>query len=200
MGWFDSMAAGASAAGGGMGSLAGLGMGSGSPITVQPGQRLPGPFGGVDPSLLNSPQPVPGMPPRDLETGGYNNPTQGHIIDGPSPFPMMPYPGGKDSTGMPLITDNWNPDNRGSGQPINQPMSGFDPVTALRSGSGGSMLGAATNAAAGLPMGSLQSLGGGQLNASGMVNLRGPDGSMKAVPQSDLAHWLSKGATMAMGG
>jgi hypothetical protein len=31
-------------------------------------------------------------------------------------------------------------------------------------------------------------------NQSGMVNLRGPDGSMKAVPQSDMAHWLSKGA------
>jgi hypothetical protein len=43
-------------------------------------------------------------------------------------------------------------------------------------------------------MGSLQSLGGGQLNQSGMVNLRGPDGSNKAVPQNDLAHWLSKGA------
>jgi hypothetical protein len=42
--------------------------------------------------------------------------------------------------------------------------------------------------------GSLQSLGGGQLNASGMVNLRGTDGTTKAVPQQDLAHWLSKGA------
>jgi hypothetical protein len=41
--------------------------------------------------------------------------------------------------------------------------------------------------------GSLQSLGGG-MNQSGMVNLRGPDGSSQAVPQNDLAHWLSKGA------
>lgn len=62
--------------------------------------------------------------------------------------------------------------NRGGGQPLNQ------------------------------PMGSLQSLGmGGSPSLSGSsVMLRGPDGSTQAVPQSDLAHWLSKGATMAMGG
>jgi hypothetical protein len=58
--------------------------------------------------------------------------------------------------------------NRGSGQPLNQ------------------------------PMGSLQGLGGG-MNQSGMVNLRGPDGSTKAVPQSDLAHWLSRGAQQIQG-
>jgi hypothetical protein len=89
---------------------------------------------------------------------------------------------------MPLITDNWNPDNRGSGQPISQPM--------------GPPIGYAEKpedyhrrlASMGQGTGSLQSLGGGQLNQSGMVNLRGPDGSTKAVAQNDLAHWLSKGA------
>jgi hypothetical protein len=45
------------------------------------------------------------------------------------------------------------------------------------------------------PMGSLQSLGGGQLNQSGMVTLRAPDGSQtKAVPADQVAHWLSRGA------
>jgi hypothetical protein len=44
--------------------------------------------------------------------------------------------------------------------------------------------------------GNQQSVGidGRPVLTGSMVNLRGPDGSMKAVPQSDLAHWLSKGA------
>jgi hypothetical protein len=88
--------------------------------------------------------------------------------------------------------------NRGSGQPINQPMA---------TDQGGWKQNWNPDGSAGpdnpdqnartQPMGSLQSLG---LNQSGMVNLRGPDGSMKAVPQSDMAHWLSKGAVRADGG
>jgi hypothetical protein len=87
--------------------------------------------------------------------------------------------GGKDSTGMPLISGDQG--NRGSGQPINQPMT--PQITPM-----GEVLGPQAGT------GSLQSLGGGQLNSSGMVNLRGPDGSTKAVAQNDLAHWLSRGA------
>jgi hypothetical protein len=135
----------------------------------------------------------PNLPPRDLETGGYNNPSQGHIIDGPSPFPMMPYPGG----------------NRGSGQPINQPLS---PLLGGPIQDNGAALGQATDQGpygqktpqqiqqylqqGGYQgMGSLQSLGGGQLNQSGMVTLRAPDGSQtKAVPADQVAHWLSRGA------
>jgi hypothetical protein len=86
--------------------------------------------------------------------------------------------------------------NRGSGQPINQPMGppiGYaekpeDYQRRLASvGQQNPMLMPAGT-------GSLQSLGGGQLNQSGMVTLRGTDGTTKAVPQQDLAHWLSKGA------
>jgi hypothetical protein len=120
--------------------------------------------------MINGTQPVPGQPPRIWP----NDPYQGGSA---TTMPMQPPPpsmffnpdgspmftgGGKDSTGMPLISDG--PGNRGSGQPINQ------------------------------PMGSLQSLGGGQLNQSGMVTLRGTDGTTKAIPQSDVAHWLSRGA------
>jgi hypothetical protein len=96
---------------------------------------------------------------------------------------------------MPLISDG--PGNRGSGQPINQPMGG-NPNWPTPTNGGINPQGVPKLQPDGTystpPMGSLQSLGGGQLNQSGMVNLRGPDGSSKAVPQSDLAHWLSKGA------
>jgi hypothetical protein len=122
----------------------------------------------------NGPQPVPGMPPRQFD------PNMGQTVIGSEP---------------------WNPltvGNRGSGQPINQPMA---------TDQGGWKQNWNPDGSAGpdnpdqnartQPMGSLQSLG---LNQSGMVNLRGPDGSMKAVPQSDMAHWLSKGAVRADGG
>lgn len=137
--------------------------------------------------MINGPQPVPGQPPRIWP----NDPYQGGSA---TTMPMQPPPpsmffnpdgspmftgGGKDSTGMPLISDG--PGNRGSGQPINQPMT--PQITPM-----GEVLGPQAGT------GSLQSLGGGQLNSSGMVNLRGPDGSTKAVAQNDLAHWLSRGA------
>jgi hypothetical protein len=104
---------------------------------------------------LNSPQPVPGMPWTPNE----------HWND----------PGGGITGGAPVLG------NRGSGQPISQPMATSQPLPWDGSGGQSSM------------GGSLQSLGGG-MNQSGMVNLRGPDGSSQAVPQNDLAHWLSKGA------
>jgi hypothetical protein len=123
------------------------------------------------PIYKNSPQPVPGMPPRAFD---------GPVIG--SGFPG------------------------GSGQPINQPMvpgsgpSGtWTPQDAARFTQNSGPMPASGGGFISQPMGSLQSLGGGQLNQSGMVNLRGPDGSMKAVPQSDLSHWLSKGATMVSG-
>jgi hypothetical protein len=105
--------------------------------------------------------------------------------------------GGKDSTGMPLISGDQG--NRGSGQPINQPMGslqalGGGPIAATV---GNALNGVGSQPNMGGPIGATVS---NALNQSGMVNLRGPDGSMKAIPQSDLAHWLSKGATMAMGG
>lgn len=141
--------------------------------------------------MINGPQPVPGQPPRIWP----NDPYQGGSA---TTMPMQPPPpsmffnpdgspmftgGGKDSTGMPLISDG--PGNRGSGQPINQPMNpnqghvtpfagpgwdyNYDPTTGRGTQTDAS--GKTTNynyPASQLPQGSLQSLGGGQLNQSGM--------------------------------
>ncbi len=154
----------------GRGSLATLG---GGPITP-PWAQTGGPVG-----FPNSPQPMPTMNPDLLNRfmdpnfdprlePGFHDPKV------PQPVPFDPNsPFGKD-----LFDPGWGIEkgpygNRGNGQPLNQPMgpTGLAPFP-----------------------GSLQSLGG---NQSSMVNLRGPDGSMKAVPQNDLAHWLSKGAVRA---
>ncbi len=169
----------------------------------------------------NSPQPVPGMPPKQFDPsmgGGLFDPGWG-MERGPQPpsqfkLPTDPndpryQPGGdlyfdpsRSSEGPGGLTGRaqdpsyWQlGGNRGSGQPINQPMA---------TDQGGWRQNWNPDGTAGpdnpdqnartQPMGSLQSLGGGQLNSSGMVNLRGPDGSMKAVPQSDMAHWISRGA------
>jgi hypothetical protein len=90
----------------------------------------------------------------------------------------------------------------GSGQPINQPMvpgSGlggtWTPQDAARFTQNSGPMPASGGGFISQPMGSLQSLGGGQLNQSGMVTLRAPDGSQtKAVPADQVAHWLSRGA------
>jgi hypothetical protein len=184
MGWFDGLAQAqraaqqnglTNAAQAGAGSLASLGMNPSMPT--------------MNPDLLKrfmDPNFDPRMEP------GFHDPQ---------------IPGG-------MTTDQGFPEagNRGSGQPINQPMNpnqghvtpiagpgwdyNYDPTTGR--GTQTNSRGQTTDynyPASQLPnQGSLQSLGGGQLNQSGMVNLRGPDGSMKAVPQSDMAHWLSKGA------
>jgi hypothetical protein len=85
--------------------------------------------------------------------------------------------------------------NRGSGQPINQPNLGMadNPTAPVRQP--GFVAPDPSQMAYTTGMGSLQSLGGGQLNQSGMVTLRAPDGSQtKAVPADQVAHWLSRGA------
>jgi hypothetical protein len=166
---------------------------------LYPGGQLPPGWqpntGGMNP---NSPQPVPGMPPQkfDLLSPDPNAATVG-----------MGMPGGWNGLGP----GGYNQGNRGSGQPINQPMNpnqghvtpfagpgwdyNYDPTTGR--GTQTNSRGQTTDynyPASQLPnQGSLQSLGGG-MNQSSMVNLRGPDGSSKAVPQTDLAHWLSRGA------
>jgi hypothetical protein len=151
---------------------------------------------------MNGPQPVPGMPPQKMPLPGTDwggNPV-GPITGAPSPFPYQPIPG-TDWGGYPIPT---NPDgtiqlggNRGSGQPINQPNLGMadNPNAPIRQP--GYVPPDPSQMAYTTGMGSLQSLGGGPIAATvgnALVNLRGPDGSMKAVPQNDLAHWLSKGA------
>jgi hypothetical protein len=91
--------------------------------------------------------------------------------------------------------------NRGSGQPISQPMGGYQapgmatwtPAAGVPNGWQAGGIENPFGASGQQPLGSLQSLGGG-MSQSGMVNLRGTDGTTQAVPQQDLAHWLSKGA------
>jgi hypothetical protein len=100
--------------------------------------------------------------------------------------------------------------NRGSGQPINQPMGiqiGDNPNQPVN-------MGMSPSQPTSFPLGSLQSLGGsipgsttmaanaGDWNGQGtmgggFVSLRGPDGSMKQVPADQLSHWLSRGAVRA---
>jgi hypothetical protein len=140
-------------------------------VGSRPGEPGFDPNKGFNQILYPGGQLPPGWQPN---TGGMN-PNGPQPVPGVQPVPFDPNsPFGKD-----LFDPGWGIEkgpqgNRGSGQPINQPMSGL-PFQSMATGS-------------------LQSLGGGQLNASGMVNLRGTDGTTKAVPQQDLAHWLSKGA------
>jgi hypothetical protein len=175
MGWFDQQAQQMPPQGGSLAALGG-GTGRGAPIYNPAG-----------------PQPVPGMPPRPMRD----------LMPDPT-APQQPFR---------TFQDVIDGGNRGSGQPINQPMgppgsqggplpADAGPMPQFGPYGGGydqnthqwvsntQPVGIAPTGGTG----SLQSLGGGQLNQSGMVNLRGPDGSTKAVSQNDLAHWLSKGA------
>jgi hypothetical protein len=150
---------------------------AGSPMP--PGRFMP------SPSFQDGPQPVPGQPPQKFDPSQGQQPMpidpgMGHTVNGSDPI----WPGGpswdqlKQQNGGFLYGGN-----RGSGQPINQPMATSQPLPWDGSGGQSSM------------GGSLQSLGGGQLNQSGMVTLRAPDGSQtKAVPADQVAHWLSRGA------
>jgi hypothetical protein len=171
MGWFDQQAQQMPQQGGSLAALGG-GTGRNAPIynPVQPPQ--------------SGPQPVPGMPPRQMPDwpqfqtpptlGGPPELSFDSLMKNGAPSWMQGDPSQHSDQG------GWG-GNRGSGQPINQPMATSQPLPWDGSGGQSSM------------GGSLQSLGGG-MNQSGMVNLRGPDGSTKAVAQNDLAHWLSKGA------
>jgi hypothetical protein len=104
-------------------------------------------------------------------------------------FNQILYPGGQLPLGWQPNTGGMNPNQPDAGGMGIPPPVGIAPT-------GGT--------------GSLQSLGGTgipgmvqrgaqAITQSGMVNLRGPDGSTKAVPQSDLAHWLSRGAQQIQG-
>jgi hypothetical protein len=138
----------------------------------------------------NSPQPVPGQPPRpfDPSQGGGQSTWDWRGVQDPRFGP-----GGV-----------WDPGgNRGSGQPINQPVGGYQapgmatwtPAPGVPNGWQQGGIENPYGSAGQQPTGSLQSLGGGQLNQSGMVTLRAPDGSQtKAVPADQVAHWLSRGA------
>jgi hypothetical protein len=134
------------------------------------------------------------MPPRQFDpSGGYAttmpmqspppsmffNPDGTPIFTGGAQTGLMGPPG---SQGGPLPSDagpmpQFGPYGGGYDQNTHQWVNNTQPVGFAPTGGSGS----------------LQSLGGG-MNQSGLVTLRGPDGSTKAVPQSDLAHWLSRGA------
>ncbi len=200
----------------GQGSLAALGSGVGrnAPIynPVQPPQ--------------NGPQPVPGMPPRS-----FDGPVIGTGFPGPGQPPFDPnvvINGGWGSEGPGGFTGhaqdpNFRPTpipggpygNRGSGQPLNQPMGGGALAgLGMQVPVGGTPTSSQINAAwANMPGGqptqsgyvdpsTLNSsiAGGAGLSQSDMVTMQGPDGTTKTMPRSEAAHWLSKGATMAMGG
>jgi hypothetical protein len=130
------------------------------------------------------PVPFAGSNPNDPRTSEMNILSQRLYGSGAMPMPQMQKIG--DVLG-----------NRGSGQPINQPMG------SLQSLGGGPIAATVGNALNGVgsspnmsgPIGSVVSNAVNQA----MVNLRGPDGSTKAVPQSDLAHWLSRGAQQIQG-
>jgi hypothetical protein len=163
----------------------------------------PKPFPPQQGTPINGPQPVPGMPPRAFD---------GPVIG-------SGFPGG---SGQP-INQPMNP-NQGHVTPFAGPGwdYNYDPTTGRGTQTDAS--GKTTDynyPASQLPQGSLQSLGGGwvpgqpdfmggtpltadnmqqQLQAarsigqSGMVTLRGTDGTTKPVPAGDVAHWLSRGA------
>ncbi len=144
----------------------------------------------------NTPQPVPGMPPQ------WFDPNQ--TSEGPGGF-----------TGHGQDPNYWKLGQAGAGPyvdrgasvdesnrpPLNQPMGSLQSL-----GGGFPSLDQLGQTAAGLPANDFvnpanvsriaqQAAGfGAGLNQSGMVNLRGPDGSMKAVPADQADHWLSKGA------
>jgi hypothetical protein len=164
---------------------------------------------------MNSPQPVPGMPPRQMPDwpqfqtpptlGGPPELSFDSLMKNGAPSWMQGDPSQHSDQG------GWG-GNRGSGQPISQPNLGMadNPMAPIRQP--GFVPPDPSQMAYTTGQGSLQSLGGfgmdpaavqrgaqGAAQIGQMINLRGPDGSTKAVPQSDLAHWLSRGAQQIQG-
>ncbi len=130
----------------------------------------------------NGPQPVPGMPDPNDPNGGLKNPPP-WLHDWVQPNPDGTWPTVQPGPNTPRPVP-WTPNEHWNDP---QPVPGVPPQQMPQITGGPTGLGPYGG-------GNLQSLG---LDQGSMVNLRGPDGSMKAVPQSDLAHWLSKGAVRA---
>jgi hypothetical protein len=202
------------------------------PVPGMPPQKFPGQQPSPDfpiasaGKMVNGSDPMwPGGPTWDQlkqQNGGYPMPspqpwtpnehwTDGGNSEGPGGFTGQ----NQDPNFGQLGTIGAGPyGNRGSGQPINQPVGGGALAgLGMQVPVGGTPTSSQINAAwANMPGGqppqsgyvdpsSLISriAGGAGLSQSDMVTLQGPDGTTKAVPRSEAAHWLSKGATMASG-
>jgi len=145
----------------------------------------------------NTPQPVPGgavkFPGADQSTIPPIA-SAGRVVNGTEPM----FPGGPTWDQWRQQNGAWMDNgNRGSGQPINQPMGSLaalgagvgnlpsndfmNPATLQRGAQGAAQIGAG-------------------LNQSGMVTLRSPDGlETKQMSQADAQHWLQKGAQIVQG-
>jgi hypothetical protein len=187
------------------------------PIGTRPGEPGFDPNAGFNQILYPGGQLPPNWQPN---TGGMN--------------PNQPWQGGGEGSGGwtghaqdpnfgQLGTIGAGPySNRGSGQPLSQPMGGYQapgmatwtPAAGVPNGWQAGGIENPFGASGQQPLGSLQSLGGsipgsppmaanaGDWNGQGtmgggFVSLRGPDGSMKQVPADQLSHWLSRGAVRA---